>query len=456
MSTHTTPWWQKREGADLENRIKRINEYRDTTTSTDELLRVARVFLAILLLFSGALAGMNYFLFFSHTLPFEFALGASALLTSVIEWGKSRMGLRAFQKPFLEGFGTIVSTPAQTIMWTGTVLFALATFTMSIMNSTKGGEAMAAKMGREKHESVFVPDTKFYDDQIAAATTIQQQHSNNKWKGTIVYKSAQVADRQGKTIVKLSEDRQKAIDQQRADWERNRDAVGQETSTAAAMVLKAGGWVELLQLLLIIIIASCQKVLADKMGGSPTPATGIGFRLEASGYHPATGSGPDERRPIGFHRAHDTAARTSRPETPPYSVESVAVSQVSQPVSQFSTVPESVGAGEALRHIRTDLMRDVNNLEKQHGAVATILKRMEACLWKAIQLHATPDFAPGVHNYQIFCQYIFGDFTDKMIVLESNCEDEDKAHYSFLRTNRTDALKKAVTEFGAKTNIVQA
>lgn len=458
MTTQHSPWWQKREGADLENRIKRINEYRDTTTSTDELLRVARVFLAILLLFSGALAAMNYFLFFSHTLPFEFALGASLLLTAVIEWGKSRMGLRTLQKPFLEGFPTIFSTPAQTIMWVGTLLFAGATFLMSVLNSTKGGEAMAAKLGREKHESVFQADTKFYDDQIATATAIQQQHSNNTWHGNIVYQSAKVADRQAKTIAKLSEDRQKAIEQQRADWERNRDAVGQETSTAAAMVLKAGGWVELLQLLLIVIISSCQKVLADKMGGEvPTPSAkqGIGFRQAGGSTTPAFNHEPrvptgEERRPIGFSYPNRDVPAESH-YTPHGTA---AVSQVTQPVTQANASAESIGAGEALRHIRTDLMRDVNNLEKGHGKVSTVLTRIESYLWRAIELHQAPGFMPGAMNYQIFGDYIFGDFSDKMINLEAKAAETDKAHYLFIRTNRTDLLKREMETTGAKINVV--
>lgn len=379
MSTTQTPWWQKREGADLQNRIKRINQYRDTTTSTDELLRVARVFLAILLLFSGALAAMNYFLFFSHTLPFEFSIGASILLTAVIEWGKSRMGLRAFQKPFLEGFSTIFSTPAHTIMWVGTVLFALATFSMSILNSTKGGEAMAAKMGREKHESLFVPDTKFYDDQIAAAAAIQQEHSKNKWKGNIVYKSAQVADRQGKTIAKLSEDRQKAIDQQRADFERDRDAVSQETSTAAAMVLKAGGWVELLQLLLIIIISSCQKVLSDKMEPSPTtPASpsGIGFR-QPSGFRPATGATPpDQRRPIGFFREQEKGTPPPVQDT----IVDITVPQQPQPVAQANGLLRGKQADEAVLFHLQRLQKEPSNFQNPQANVETVAGRVHTIL----------------------------------------------------------------------------
>lgn len=378
-SQTTTPWWQKREGAALENRVKRINEYRDSTTSTDELLRVARIALTILLIFSGALAAMNYFLFFSHTLPFEFSIVASILLTAVIEWGKSKMGLRAFQKPFLEGFPTIFSTPAHTIMWAGTVLFALATFTMSIMNSTKGGEAMAAKMGREKHETSFVPDTKFYDDQISAATAIQQEHSQNKWKGNIVYQSAKVADRQGKTIAKLSEDRQKAIDQQRADFERDRDAVGQETSTAAAMVLKAGGWVELLQLLLIIIISSCQKVLSDKMEPSPTtPASpsGIGFR-QPSGFRPATGATPpDQRRTIGFHRQQDYTPPQPAQDT----ITQIAVPQQPQPVAQPNGILRGKQADEAVLFHLQRLQKEPSNFQNPQANVETVAGRVHTIL----------------------------------------------------------------------------
>lgn len=130
------------------------------------------------------------------------------------------------------------------------------------------------------------------------------------------------------------------------------------------------------------------------------------------------------------------------------------VSQPPQPVSQPNDERVSVGAAEALLNIRTVLMRETNNLERENGVVASILKRMEAALWKAIELHNTPNFMPGVAVYQLFGDYIFQEFAPKMQALQAKASDEDQAHYEFIRNSRIEKLQEIMTTKGAKSQIV--
>lgn len=386
-----SPWW-KPSKSNLERRVERINQYRDTTTSTDEQLRMAGFALLALLLFTGSLAAMNYFLFFSHTLPFWFSVGAALLLTAAIEYGKAKMGLMALQKVFLEGWQEIFSTPAQTIMWAGTLVFALATFVMSVLNSTKGGEAMAAKLGREKHQERFVPDTKYFDDQIAAATAIQQEHSANKYQKNIVYQSTIVAKKQSSLISKLNEDRQKSVNQQRADWEKRTGQQEAETSTAAGMVLKAGGWIEGLQLVLIFIIAASQKALEEKMN-TPSPTPNEGTRRTVP---------PHNQQPINEFRGNlnSSAAQNMASFPVPHAQRSVTSDTA---VSHDNRELGDSNADSVLKAARTELLRDLANLRNSNGAPESIAKRMHSVFNRVGRAAWRSGFDPSAKAANDYC-----------------------------------------------------
>ncbi len=267
QESHQKPFWSKGDPAKgFNQRVAEINRYRDPTTSADELLRVCQWFiLPLLLAYSAVLGGASYYAFFSHNFSPNIALAGAITLAIAIEFGKAYMGLRAVQKPFLQGWSTITASVGHFTIWLAALLFALATFAMSIINSTHGGQLLATKSGQERHAVAFSPITSDIDAQIEATQKRIAQNNGNKWKG-IVTVDAQRANRQAeKSMATLQDQRAQAIATQRADFERQRGIDDQNTATGSNMLMAAGGWVEGLQVILLFVIAACQSVLNGKM-----------------------------------------------------------------------------------------------------------------------------------------------------------------------------------------------
>lgn len=452
----STAWWQKSKEAGLENRIQDINRYRDPTTNSDEVLRASRIVLSFLLILTCIMAAFSYarnFSAFPPPLAWAFAIG----LAAAIEFGKNYCATWAIRTPFFLGWGHLRQAPENTLRWFSLVLVALVTFAASVYNSTKGAKQISAQLAYEQQHSAFQPNTADIDAQIAGAEKRIERNNQNVWKGVVIFESQKANKVETRNIEALQKQRASRMAQQRTDWEKEQASQAENRDYASSMVLAAGGWMEVLQVLLMLLRVSCEKSLHGRMGDSPTPTAkaGIGFRQQQT--HPAYNHEPrvptaEERRPIGFSYPNRDV-----PLEPHYASHSgLPVSQVTQAVTQRIGPQESVGAGEALRNIRTDLMRDVRNLETRNGVPATVLTRIEGYLWKAIELHQAPGFMPGARNYQIFGDYIFGDFSDKMVALEANCAAVDKAHYLFIRTNRTDLLQREMTERGGNINVAIA
>jgi hypothetical protein len=308
------PFWKAADpSVGLNQRIAQINKYRDPTTSADEIMRwCKRLILPALLLYSGILGAASYYSFFSHNFSPEIAIIVAVLLAGVIEFGKSRMGLRAIQKPFLEGWKNIVTNEGHGIIWGGMLLFAIVTFTMSVINSTEGGRLLSVKSGQEKHATTFSPTTEAIDAQIAAAEKRMADNQKNTWKGKVTVYAQQANKTEAKTLASLHAQREQSISTQRADFERQRSINDQNTETSSNMLMAAGGWVEAIQLIVLFIIAACQSVLAGKMAAQgQTDDRSIGFKR--SPYVTAeTPTGPTSemdspaRRYIGFNRDHAT------------------------------------------------------------------------------------------------------------------------------------------------------
>lgn len=105
-------------------------------------------------------------------------------------------------------------------------------------------------------------------------------------------------------------------------------------------MLTSGGWVELLQILLILVRVACEKALDGRLpsSGQEEEMPGIGFR---SGYRVAaaehTPQPPtleqDTRRPIGFKRYE---ALPEQPTVPP----KITVEQCATEISAGTVAPE--------------------------------------------------------------------------------------------------------------------
>ncbi len=308
-NSQQAPWWSRDKKAGLQSRIKAIQRLNDPTTNADELLSGSKILLFLLLCLTGLLAGFSYYKNFSGAFPVAVAAFMAIALTVAIEWGKNYCTTWAIRTPFFRGFGHIVSTPANSFMFAGLILIAAATFTMSVINSTIGGRQLSVMLNHERNTTLFAPDTKAIDAQIAEAQKNIQSASTTKWRGTTTRESQRAITAQGKAIESLNRQRETTIQQQRADWEKQQAVIAQNRNYSANLMLTSGGWVELLQLLLIIVRVACEKALDSRLpspNAQEEPTGSIGFQRRPQ---PAFGEGsptpppiPEPRRPIGFLR----------------------------------------------------------------------------------------------------------------------------------------------------------
>lgn len=300
----STAWWKGDKQKNLSQRIAEIQEINDPTTNSDEILKGSKILLFILLCFTGLLGGLSYYKNFSGAFTPEVAAFMAVSLTVVIEWGKNYASKWALRIPFFRGFGHLATRPENTFVWVGLVAIAACTFYMSVYNSTKGGEQLSKMLHSERNSTTFKANTADIDAQINVVQNGIQQNQGIKWKGTTTYTAQKAIVSQSKSLEKLQDQRAAAIAQQRADYERTRNEQAENSNFASSLVMASGGYVELLQFLLLLLIVSCEKSL-DR---SPTPSTdgqkpaGIGFRRQEQ-Y--ATAQHQDEqqpRNPIGYKR----------------------------------------------------------------------------------------------------------------------------------------------------------
>lgn len=307
-NSQQAPWWSRDKKAGLQSRIKAIQRLNDPTTNADELLSGSKILLFLLLCFTGLLAGFSYYKNFSGAFPVAVAAFMAIALTVAIEWGKNYCTTWAIRTPFFRGFGHIVSTPANSFMFAGLILIAAATFTMSVINSTIGGRQLSVMLNHERNTTPFAANTANIDSLINTTQKNITEASTVKWKGVTTRTSQQAIKQYSTTLSSLNEQREAIIQQQRADWEKQQAVIAENRNYSANLMLTSGGWVELLQLLLILVRVACEKALDSRLAHNQEeqPTSGIGFQRR---QQPAFGEGstatptiPEPRRPIGFLR----------------------------------------------------------------------------------------------------------------------------------------------------------
>jgi len=381
------PWWHREKKDGLSSRISQIQRVNDPTTYTDEVLTGAKFFIVLLLGFSGVLGALSYFQNFSISFPIEIAVFLALTLTIVIEWGKNKAATWAVRIPFFQGWSYLGQSPANTFIFVGLVCVALATFTMSIYNSTKGGEQLARMLSHEKNATVFAPDTKAIDDQIAATQQNVSAAPLVKWKGKQYYQDAKAVRAQSKSLESLQRQREEATKMQRADYERNLAIQASQTNFASKLVLASGGWIELLQVLLILLRVACEK----NLDGRTSPLS-----------RQKTQSADASSRQIGFNVGADGMVPTSDVRKP--------VSQSQQSVSQTNGTPPVMSAEEALRWFETELRREPSNLTNRHAQSDTVVNRIHGKLSRAENyLEAVEDASIPEKPAQRFKDYLQND-----------------------------------------------
>lgn len=339
MALQTNAWWNKTDnGEALKRRIEQIHRINDPTTNCDEILKYGKVLLLVLLGFTGLLGALSYYKNFAPSFPKEAAIFMALALTLVIEFGKNACATWALRIPFFRGFPHIIQRPENTFVWLGLLAIAASTFYMSVYNSTIGGEQLSRMLHSERNQVVFSPDTRNIDAQIDATQRSMADNQAIKWKGTTTYTAQKAIARQSSALETLQKQRADMVAMQRADYEQKQAETAQNSNFAANLVMASGGYVELLQLLLILLLVACEKSL-DSRSASPTPSTsggsgGIGFHRHSFATASAEPEQPEPRQPIGFHR---------RREQPPVPITGLPAVPLKNPVEQRATQeqPES-------------------------------------------------------------------------------------------------------------------
>lgn len=371
QNSNQMPWWHKEKKDGLPQRISQIQKVNDPTTYTDEVLSASKILLTLLLCFSGVLGALSYFKNFSISFPMEVAVFLALTLTIVIEWGKMKAATWAVRIPFFQGWGSLGVSPANTFIFLGLLSVAAATFTMSIYNSTKGGEQLAQMLSHEKNASVFTPDTKGLDDQISSTQNSIANAPMQKWKGKMYYQDKGSVRAHSKSMESLVRQREQTIATQRADYERNLAIQSSQANFASKLVMASGGWIELLQALLILLRVACEKNLDGRTAPLPQSQKNRSERMQADS---AIAYAESERK-IGFNVDRDGNVRRAEEEN--------TVTQLPRSVSQVIEEPPAMTAEEALRWFETDLRREPSNLQNKHANQTTVINRIHNKLGKA-------------------------------------------------------------------------
>lgn len=356
-------WWKRDAEHAFNQRMSEIQKINDPGTSADEMLAWSKRIIMLLLIFTGALGFIAYQKHFASTLDPALAIILAAAIVITMEFGKAYVTREALRTIFFR-FRTVFMSPAHTFFFLALVAVAIATFSMSVHNSTIGAQRLSTMLGQEKTQAevgAFAPDTKQLDAQIAAANDRVKANQNIKWKGTVTTTAQRAINRETKNLENLYAARETAITTQRADYERQRGIADTNTSTASTALLAIGGWVELLQIILMVLRVSCEKVLdsrqvqgATQHSGSPkAQQPSIGFQRQAAAAEngtptPSAETHIEDQPPkvwIGFNRGDDGNIRSSAtiPSEPAIlhseTVSNVIPSRAVEPAGNLINIP---------------------------------------------------------------------------------------------------------------------
>lgn len=372
----------------------------DPTIMSDDILRWSKIALIALLAFTTLLSGFSYFKFFEKSFGFEIAFAMALLLACIIEFGKNWGFLRVLRIPFFHGWGHIWSTVANTILWGGLLALAAVTFSASVYNSTKGAHQLSILLGHEKNATSFVPNTSDIDAQISATEKRIADNRATRWKGTTTVDAQRAIKTETRTLETLQKQRETRIQQQRADYDRETGIKDSQNQFSAKSLMAVGGWVELLQIILMFVRVSAERSL-DK--------TASDRRNEQTHY--SVGNGQPRTNGHPQQPIHNTVQRYyfNRP-SPTGNVESSLDRQPLFPDNK-NTVPQSPhtvpqqnapnGASYAdsvIEVCRQAIQRDIGNFENRQAKNATVARRIHDALDTCYTALKQRDFAP---SYQI-------------------------------------------------------
>lgn len=383
-ATRSSSWLSALWTAGADKRIRQIQTIKDDGTSADEVLGVARDFLLpISLVFSSVFCFLFYKKYFGEAFPPVAAIGGAIVIALLIEAGKVWFGIRALRYVY---FGKPLSSIANTVLFLAVLGFASVAFYWSFTNSTSGLHDMAAANAWAANQSEFTVNTTDIDRQIAEARQAQKEAGKIKWKGTVTVDAQRAIRKQEDNIARLQEQRAKLIDQAAADHADKKKYQGEQTQKAASWTRLVGGIVEGIQLLLLLIAASCEKLLSDRnpvgakqAGPNHSPLPNSGVNLNGHTYA-GFKTGPDGN----YIPVNDPPAARHDPNA-------FTVTQPPPPVSQFDAAEPDWTAfmpDEVLRWFESELRKEPSHLERKDANKATVIARIHNKLRRA---HTTID-----------------------------------------------------------------
>lgn len=276
MSNQTTaqPWWYRTNKETLDDRVKAVQNVNDPTIISDDVQRWSKRILLVLLTFTTLLAAASYLKFFERSFGFALALFLAVVLAGVIEFGKNWGALRCLRIPFFLSWNFVWREVSNTVMWLGLVALAIVTFAASVYNSTQGAHQLSLLLSHERTHTTFQPNTADIDRQITAAEQRIAENRATKWRGTTTVDAQRTIKTETKNIAALQQQRTEAIQSQRADYEKESGIKDQQNTFSANSLMAVGGWVELLQLVLLLLRVSAERSLdrtASERSQNTTP-----------------------------------------------------------------------------------------------------------------------------------------------------------------------------------------
>lgn len=379
-------WYKNTNRETLDDRIKSVQNVNDPTIIADDVQRWSTRFLWLLLAFTTLLSGFSYYKFFENSFG-VFAIAMAISLAVTIEFGKNWAFLKVLRIPFFLGWGHIQKEVQETIMWGGLFGLSAVCFAASVYNSTHGAQQLALMLGNERNYQEFKPNTAGIDAQILAHQESISQNRAIKWKGTTTYQAQRAVSKETTILDKLQTEKAKALELQRKDWEEVKATKSGQNSFSAGSLLLVGGFVELLQFLLMFMRVSAERSL-DKTASarSATRDTGGGAGFQDVPKQKGAFAENAGRSTMGFYWDGYGSAKAQAPTVPQ------TKTFVTQPTQQFYTV---LGSDQILLQLRTRLMADIPNLRRKNGVMSTISGRINRAFDQCREAMEHPDFKPS-------------------------------------------------------------
>lgn len=395
------PWWKRGQRETLDDRVRAVQNVNDASIISDDVQRWSKVALVFLLAFTTLLSGFSYFKFFEKSFGFHLAVVMALLLACVIEFGKNWGFLKVLRIPFFQGWNFVWAEISNTVMWVFLLLLSVVTFAASVYNSTQGAHQLSLLLSHERSYSAFTPNTGDIDAQIAALTKSDEDLGSIKRKnGKTNWAIQPMKAENAKTLASLQEQRRVLIEKQRTDWEKQ-DAIKEgQNQFGANSLLAVGGWVELLQIILMFVRVSAERSL-DKTASQRRNATSPPPFSKNGKHHTQQQPFENHGRFTFFNRDESGNVRSAYESEQQQPIETT-VTQSPQTVTQTNY------ANDVLKLAMKELQGFAANFDGIHRNNKTVAENIYRILDETLAKMRQEGFCPSWEMYLKFHAYIDG------------------------------------------------